>query len=367
MKSISITKSVLLLVLFTTIACNGNSKNSKESEVQATDLLAENETGLPNVRYEGEYTYSSEEEETFGNVSVRHKEGNIISFELFIEMGGNSGELSGEVEIVDGKGVFKNDEYGDCILDFVFTDNSVKISHQEGGYGCGFGMNVAVNNTFLKKSTETSSLPAGKITEDLLWEIFLKIPEGNVHNNLFVTKKERQQARVDKLFEVQGEDSDNLLEYDHYNGEGVKNFMGIACYPTDDEKKIITLFYVGGGLDIYTTPFVQTYEYDIATGIIKPNNNLIEPYTEDDFFDKSILSPEQLKKLQASYRSQENKELLHYIEIKKSGFGVYFMALHAFNDDWDEYTEYCDLVKDSYIVKYNWNGKRFVKTKSARK
>ena len=39
MKSISITKSVLLLVLFTVIACNGNSKNSKESEAQQATFI----------------------------------------------------------------------------------------------------------------------------------------------------------------------------------------------------------------------------------------------------------------------------------------------------------------------------------------
>ena len=103
--------------------------------------------------------------------------------------------------------------------------------------------------------------------------------------------------------------------------------------------------------------------YDIAIDVLKLNEHLIDAFTEDDFFDKTILSPEQLEKLQTSYRSQEKKELLHYIGMDKSGFSVYFMALHAFNDNWDEYNEYSDLVKDSYTVKYDWNGKRFVKTK----
>ena len=172
MQSISITRSLILFVLLVTIGCNSNQKksqgNKSENETvvenKAVASTVENKADTeapkvsPNAGYAGEYTYSSEEEETFGNVSVRHKKDNIISFELFIEMGGNSGEISGEVEIINGKGIFKSTADGDCILEFVFTNNSVKISHGEGGYGCGFGMNVAVNNTFIKKSEDTSSL-----------------------------------------------------------------------------------------------------------------------------------------------------------------------------------------------------------------
>ena len=265
------------------------------------------------------------------------------------------------MEITDGKGLFKNDENGECILEFVFTNNSVKISHGEGGFQCGFGMNVWVDNTFVRKSDDVPELAEIIINEDFLWDIFLKIPEENVHDDLFVTKREREQARTDKLFNVGNGKSDNHLSYDSFNEEGVRNSMGIACYPTDDGKKIIVFFYTGGGVDIYTTPFTQTYEYDIATDVLKLSENLIDTFTEDDFFDKTILSPEQLKKLQTSYRSQEKKELLHYIEMNKSGFEVYFMALFAFNDDWNEYNEYRELVKESETLKYNWNGKRFVK------
>ena len=151
MKSISITKSIFILFLFIAIGCTGNQKKSQES-----NLVNETSTETANAQYVGEYSFENEEES--GNVSISLKEGNILSFNLYIDYRGNSGEISGEVEIVDGKGVFTTDEYGDCILNFVFTDNSVHISHEEGGYECGFGMNVAANNTFFKESKDASLL-----------------------------------------------------------------------------------------------------------------------------------------------------------------------------------------------------------------
>jgi len=153
MKSISITTSFFILFLFITIGSKGNQKNSQEeTQKQQIDLSSED-----NGKYAGEYIFNSEKEETFGKVSIHSKTGNTISFELYIEMRGNSGEISGEVEIVNGKGVFKSTDDGDCILEFAFTDNSVKISHGEGGYDCGFGMNVYVNHTFIKKSAGISN------------------------------------------------------------------------------------------------------------------------------------------------------------------------------------------------------------------
>ena len=161
MKSISITKSIFILFLFIAIGCNSNQPKSQES-----NLENETSTESTSAQYVGEYSFQDDVES--GNVSISLKEGNILSFDLYISYKGNSGVISGEVEIVDGKGVFTTDEYGDCILNFVFTDNSVHISHGEGGYDCGFGMNVTVNNTFIKKSEDTSSLTTSVMDKYLI-------------------------------------------------------------------------------------------------------------------------------------------------------------------------------------------------------
>ena len=161
MKQILLLSIVLLLA-----ACGGNGESVTFSptsgagdDIQHIGSLetADSADVCSSTQYVGEYSIPAKEGENYGTISIHTQEGNIISFDLSIGMGTppyNMGELSGKVEIVDGKGVFKNDEYGDCILDFVFTDNSVRISHQEGGYGCGFGMNVYVNGTFVKKPAD---------------------------------------------------------------------------------------------------------------------------------------------------------------------------------------------------------------------
>jgi len=365
MKSISITKSILLFMLFVTTGCNFNRNNNQGSKVQRlTDISSEENAYItpvrPSVRYTGEYSITTKEGEDYGTIFIYAQEGNVISFDLFIGMGTppyHTGETSGEVEIVDGKGVFKNDEYGDCILDFVFTDNSVRISHQEGGYGCGFGMNVAVNGTFVKKSADASVI----INEDLLWEIFMKIHADSIPKYLFKTVPERRQARVHKLFNNgYGENDKNRLIYDETDSNGNRIFMGLACYPTDDEKKIITLFYHGAGIDTYRTLSNQTYEYDIITGELKIIERPIDPYTEDEFLDESILTPKQISEMKKLF---SQKDLFNHGGIDKDGFSVYFAAFEAFNDDWDKYGEYVQNID----VRRNWNGKRFVKSEKKSK
>ena len=362
MKSIII-KSLFLLLLFITTGCNFSQRNNQGSEAQqSTDLLLESEENVElstAASYAGEYSFNSEEDAS-GNVSINHLAGNTISFDLHINRGHNSGEISGEVEITDGKGVFKNDEYGECILEFVFTDNSVTISHGEGGYECGFGMNVAANGTFVRKSTDASSLPSGIINEDLLWEIFLKIPEDSIPEYLFKTVPERRQARVNELFNNGYEDNDNnRLIYDVTDSNGIRIFIGLACYPTDDGKKIISLFYHGGGMDTYQTLSNQTYEYDIITGELKIIERPIDPYTEDEFLNELILTPKQISGMKKLF---SQKDLFNYAGIDKDGFSVYFAAFEAFDDDWDEYGNY---IKNNY-VRRNWDGKRFVKPEKKR-
>ena len=204
------------------------------------------------------------------------------------------------------------------------------------------------------------------INEDLLWEIFLKIPVDSMSEYLFTTKEQRQQARVDKVFNTEYNDADiNVLEYDETNNDGVRNFMRLACYPTDDGKKLIVIFHYGGGVDIYSTPSDQTYEYDIATGSLKAIERPMDPYTADEFFCETILSPGKLKQLQKTYQKEKT---LNYVFINKSGYSTYFAAYDAF-DEWEEYEEYCDLTRMFYMngdnfVRRVWNGKRFVKSET---
>ena len=95
----------------------------------------------------------------------------------------------------------------------------------------------------------------------------------------------------------------------------------------------------------------------------------IDPYTEDEFFDKSTLTPKQLKKAQELYRSSEKEWFINYSKIDKIGFDVSFEMFGIFDDDWDGYNKYHDVIQERYgtydiDVRREWNGKRFVKAKS---
>ena len=351
MKSIIITKSVLLLILF---CATGSAGKNMPTSIPEKSLEAEAVAEPANARYIGEYTFNNEEEESYGTVIIYAHEGNTVSFDLNIGMGApsyNSGEISGEMEITDGKGVFRTDEYGECILEFVFADNLVNISHGEGGSQCGFGHNVYVNNTFVKKQSDESS---GKISKDMLWEIFLKIPAENMPEFLFQTIQERRQARLHMLFQEEYGLSDNRIRYDETNHDGIRMFVGMACYPTDDDNKIMTLFYYGGGIDTYVTLSNQTYEYDVTTGILKPIERPIDEFTEDEFLDESILTAKQLSVMKKLFSEEI---LFNYLRIDRYGFSVYFAAFDAFDDNWDEYGDYISTIH----VRRNWDGKRFVK------
>ena len=204
------------------------------------------------------------------------------------------------------------------------------------------------------------------IAEDLLWDIFLKIPVDSMSEYLFTTKEQRLRARADKVFNTEYHDTDiNVLEYDHTNNDGVRNFMRLACYPMDNEKKLMVIFHYGGGVDIYITPSDQTYEYDIATGSLTAIERPIDPYTSDEFFCEAILPPGQYKQLLKHFHE---KMPLNYVFINKSGYSTYFTAHDAF-ENWEEYEEYGDLMSIFYrmreiFVRRVWDGKRFVKAET---
>ena len=202
-----------------------------------------------------------------------------------------------------------------------------------------------------------------QINEELLWEIYLKIPQVENKDYFYATKQQRLQAKSDGVFFF--EPNGNRLRYDETNNDGVRNFVNIACYPTDDGEKLITIFYIGGGVDIFGVAYDKTYEYDIATGNIIEIERPVDPYTEDEFFYESIFTPEQLKILQDGFKKEWPYT---YYDMNKEGYGMCFEAYGVF-EKWEEYEEYCDLLFVFYkygdnFVRREWNGKRFVKTES---
>ena len=363
-KPIRIIKSLFLLLLFVSIGCNSNRRNN-----QGSDMLLEDDSEMefPNAKYAGNYLFDSGENGTYGRLSIYCKMDLDVSFDLLIGTGApsyNSGSISGEMEIVNGKGVFKSSEYSNCILEFVFTDDMVSVIHGEGGNECGFDDNLYVNNTFLREPVEISPPQEGKIPDDTLWDIFMKIPKDSVPDHWdFRTKPQRQLAKINQEFKIQYGNSYNHLAYNGFVGEGFDVFMGIAGYLTENEKKIIALFYYGGGVGMTATDSKQTYEYDIASGELKTIECPIDPFTEDEFFDESILTSDQLEELRTSFSSPFGDNLINYSIMDRDGFNVFFEAADSF-EEWDDYEKYDDVIREFYernLVRREWNGKRFVK------
>ena len=275
-----ITVTLLLLLFF---GCNSRSKSNQSSETQQeTELLLENETDMepdndwlyedddavefPNAQYAGKYIFGSEDDDdTYGSVSLLCQVGYAMSFDLYFGTRAptyKSGNLSGEVRIRDGKGRFRK---GDCILEFTLDGNSVTVSHGEGGFKCGFDDSLYINNTFVREQAEIPPPSTGDISEEMLWDIFMLIPEDSITDfEKFSTKQQRRLAKINQQLKL-AYYCDNHLEYNGFTGEGFSRFMGLAGYLTEDKEKIVALFYYGGSVDINETYSKQTYEYDIST------------------------------------------------------------------------------------------------------
>ena len=381
-KPIRIIKLLFLLLLFIAIGCNSNRKNNQASESQ--ELLEEDlDMEFPNAKYVGNYSFGSKESGTYGSLAIYCKMGLGIWFELTIctdNWSDNSGSIIGSMEIVDGKGVYESSEYSNCIHEFSLDGNSVSVTHKE----CGNVSDpenvdhITVNHIFIREPDEIPPPQEGKITTDILWDILMKIPEDSIPEyNFFRTKQQRRLARINKEFKIQYENNYTHLERNGFEGEGYHDFMGIAGYLTKDEKKIIALFYYGGGADMRATFSKQTYEYDIATGKLKAIECLTDPFTEDEFFDESILTTDQLKGLRTSFSSPFGDMLISYFRMDRDGFEVFYETTFFYGDwgaanafgDWDSFYEYERLIwrfygfENTKTVRREWNGKRFVKGK----
>ena len=218
------------------------------------------------------------------------------------------------------------------------------------------------------EQAEISPPSTGDISEEMLWDIFMLIPEDSIsHFEKFSTKQQRRLAKINQQLKL-AYCCDNHLEYNGFTGEGFSRFMGVAGYLTEDKEKIVALFYYGGSVDINETYSKQTYEYDISTGELKAIESLIDPFTEDEFFDETIITPRQLKILRTSFHSDDSDRLINYVTMDRDGFNVSFEDRYAFWDYMKEYDKYADVIAAFYKnygkkVRREWDGKRFVKGK----
>ena len=210
-----------------------------------------------------------------------------------------------------------------------------------------------------------------EITEELLWEIFMKIPEKD--SDYFIkTKKQRQKLKTDGQYSM-GEEKNakNYLQFDELAcGEwgSSQSTANLACFPFEDGKKLLVLFILGGGPDgLYYTKKDKTYEYELSTGILTPIERPIEPYTSDEFFVNSIFTPKQLNATKYMFKSGKCFEI-NYIDNDEFGVSLRIGEDSGKEswDDWEEMAE-CASVLEKYrdehggLVKRYWNGIRFVK------
>jgi|GEM_PF-5223889 len=202
------------------------------------------------------------------------------------------------------------------------------------------------------------------ITAKLMWEILMKAPIDKMLEDMLLTKEQLRKAKEEGYFDTgYGDIKNNYLQYDETDNNGVRKFITVACYPTDDGKKLITIVNAGGGIDIYATFMDQTYEYELATGRLTSIERPIEPYTIDEFYDKSFFTPKQYEAIQKSFSETSQ---YHFGEIDKDGYGV-ILGVSDYFETWEEFEECMDMTykyreeSGKIWIRRQWNGKRFVK------
>jgi len=195
------------------------------------------------------------------------------------------------------------------------------------------------------------------INRDLLWKIFMKLPE-DVASEYYIGLAQRQKQRESRY---------KIPPYVNH-----KNYillpeeeMGtiLACYPTEDNKKLLTIFHQEHGIDgANTVTEDRCFEYEPATGKLTVVERPMDPYTLDEFIDTSLLNPTQLRLLRYSFQLG-NRFILDFTSSKQ-GFGVYLMPDGGSDETlWGEKDHCRDLLNEyGYDVKRYWNGKRFVKS-----
>ena len=198
-----------------------------------------------------------------------------------------------------------------------------------------------------------------QVSNLLLWKIFMKIPKDKMDDDIFLTEEDIKKAKSEGLF-VAGS---NNLRYDQFYGEsGSVIYVTMACYPSDDGKKLITIFNYRRGVDGFNITFVDnTYEYELATEILTPVERPIEPFTLNEFYnnDNSFFTPKQYSVIQKRFA---DKRQFHLSDVNKDGFKVFLGIDNELGIE-----ELGDIILDYYEdygvgeVECYWNGKRFVK------
>jgi len=213
------------------------------------------------------------------------------------------------------------------------------------------------------KAIENSSSKQEKtneiINKELLWKIFMKIPKETT-TEYYRTKLQNQKARAARYKIPPYENHKNYISL-----ADVEEGVILACYPTEDGKKLISIFYQEYGIDGANTVEANlTYEYELATGILTPIECPIDPFTLDEFIDKSILTPKQLKLLENSLE-RGNKLIFNHYE-NRDVIEIYLLPDNSNGELRGEFDKCRNLLDDyrfehGYVVKRYWNGKRFVK------
>ena len=215
----------------------------------------------------------------------------------------------------------------------------------------------------IKIDLETYGIPKQEeevtqgIEAELLWKIFMKIPKDKMADDVFLTEEDIKKAKSEEQFEA----GSNYLRYELYR-EGGNITVTMACYPSDDGKKLVTIFNYRGGMDGFNITFVdKTYEYELAAEILTPVERPIEPFTLDEFYnnDNSFFTPKQYSAIQKNFA---DKRQFHLSNVNKDGIKVF---LGVYDDLGIE--ELGDIIFDYHedygtgeVARY-WNGKRFVK------
>lgn len=146
-------KFILFLFIFASLAV----VSAGEAYGQRAAVSGKEVTGTFKYQFTGRYKGSSNEIQiqALGNNKVK------IGFDLVYpytmqngELMANVGNALGEAEIVGDEAVFTQSEGGTCTIRIKFVKPGlIKVTQEQEGAGCGFGMNVSAEGTYKKVSS----------------------------------------------------------------------------------------------------------------------------------------------------------------------------------------------------------------------